>query len=327
MRVLVTGATGFVGGRLVQRLREAGFSVRALVRPTSDSRRRQRLCAQGAEVAEGDLEDETSLEPVLDGVDAVVHCAGHVQDWGAREPFYRSNVVGTAHLVKAATGRVAKLVHLSTTDIYGYPHLRQVTEDHPSRPLNYYNETKLLGEGIVRGASDIEVTVLRPASIYGPGSYSIVVEFLEQVKSGFFPFFRSRDVIAGLTYVDNLCDAILLALEPAATPLRVFNVTDGSGVTWEEFVDGLAQLHGSSPRKLVLPYNVGYGAGVVMEWANRAFKARRRPLLTRMAVQLVGNHQDFSIEKAREEMGYRPRHDFLAGMQHTGRWLKDIGLV
>ena len=260
-------------------------------------------------------------------MEAVVHCAGHVQDWGSRQPFYQSNVVGTTKLVRVISGRVGKMVHLSTTDVYGYPHNPQIGEDHPLRPCNYYNETKLKAEAIVTAAEDLEVTVLRPASIYGPGSYSIVVEFLEQVKSGFFPFFRTREVIAGLTYVDNLCDAILLALEQSSAGPRIFNLTDGSQVTWENFVDSLALMSGKKPKKIVLPYSLGYGAGVMMEHLNRMVRAKRRPLLTRMAVQLLGNHQDFSIKKAQSELLYRPRIDFEAGMEHTAAWLKEAGLV
>ncbi len=327
MRVLVTGATGFVGSRLVQRLCQSGHLVRALVRSRSKVNRRRLLVEHGAAVVEGDVTDEASLRRALDDMDAAVHCAGHVQDWGLREPFYQSNVVGTACLVKVAQGRIGRLVHISTTDVYGYPHQRQVAEDHPLRPCNYYNETKLLGEQLVMAQEDMQVTVLRPASIYGPGSYSIVVEFLEQVKSGFFPFFRSRDVIAGLTYVDNLCDAIMLALERTCVLPRVYNITDGSAVTWEEFVDGLAELSGSAPKKIVLPYRLGYSAGVFMESTNRVLRSKRRPLLSRMAVQLLGNHQDYSIQRARAELKYQPRSDFAEGMKHTGKWLQDSGLV
>lgn len=328
MRVLVTGATGFVGMAVTQRLVAAGWQVTALVRPISRPERRERLRALGAAVANGDVTDPGSLGPALAGVEALVHCAGHVQDWGPREPFSRANVLGTGNVVRAAVDAgVRRLVHISTTDVYGYPHRRQVTEEHPQRVRNFYNETKILGERVVRAHAGGRAVILRPASIYGPGSYSIVVEFLRQLKEGYFPFFRSRQVIAGLTHIENLVDAVELALMRPAAGGEAFNLTDGSDVTWEQFVDALAGLLGRKVFKPVLPYALGWAAGSAMEYANILLGGRRRPLLTRMAIQLLGNHQDFSIARVRAGLGYEPRVGFAEGMELTAAWLRREGLL
>ncbi|MEW6524261.1 MAG: NAD-dependent epimerase/dehydratase family protein [Bacillota bacterium] len=328
MRVLVTGATGFVGRRVAKSLAGAGHEVWALVRPTSSERHVRYLESVGSRLHRGDVEDLASLERACRGADAVVHCAGHVQDWGPREPFYRANALGTGNVATAAAGSgVSRLVHISTTDVYGYPHRRQVAEDHPMVPRNYYNATKILGEQKVRDLAGDRAVILRPASIYGPGSRSFVVDFLTQIRQGYFPFFRSRRIIAGMTYVDNLAAAVLLTLKAPTAGGMAYNITDGSDVTWEEFVDALAALAGVSVKKPVLPYVAGYSAGVIMEYSNILFKGKSRPLLTRMAIQLLGTHQDFSIDLARSGLGYEPQVDFGRGMEETAAWLREEKII
>ncbi|HAI20560.1 MAG TPA: oxidoreductase [Clostridiales bacterium UBA8153] len=328
MNILLTGATGFVGRRVAQSLVKAGHRLTALVRPTSQERYLRRLESAGVRLFRGDVTDGSSVEQALVGAEAVVHCAAHVQDWGAREPFYRANVLGTGQVASAlARSGASRLVHISTTDVYGYPHRLQVTEEHPLVSRNYYNDTKLLGERRVLELAGDRSIILRPASIYGPGSRSFVVDFITQIRQGFFPFFRSRRIIAGMTYVDNLADAVLLALAAPQAGGRAYNITDGSAVTWEEFVDALAGLAGVSVRKPVLPYAVAYPAGVAMEGANILLRGKSRPLLTRMAVQLLGTHQDFSIARAQSELGYTPRVDFAQGMELTAQWLREEGII
>jgi nucleoside-diphosphate-sugar epimerase len=328
MKILLTGATGFVGRRVAKGLVEAGHQLTALVRPTSQGRHLRYLESAGIRLALGDVEDAAAVEQAMVGSEAVVHCAGHVQDWGARAPFYRANVLGSGNVAAAVTRTgVHRLVHISTTDVYGYPHRLQVTEDHPLVPRNYYNETKLLGEMRVQELAGDRCVILRPASIYGPGSRSFVVDFITQIRQGFFPFFRSRRIIAGMTYVDNLAGAVLLALSVSPAGGRAYNITDGSAVTWEEFVDALAALAGVTVKKPVLPYALAYTAGVAMEYGNILLRGKTRPLLTRMAVQLLGTHQDFSIARARAELGYVPQVDFARGMEATAQWLREEGII
>ena len=328
MEILLTGASGFVGRRVAKSLVEAGHNVTALVRPTSQERYLRQLESSGVRLLPGDVTAGPLVEQALVGAEAVVHCAGHVQDWGPREPFYRTNVLGSGLVASAfARSEASRLVHISTTDVYGYPHRLQVTEEHPLVPRNYYNETKLLGERKVQELAGDRCVILRPASIYGPGSRSIVGDFITQIRQGFFPFFRSRRIIAGLTYVDNLADAVLLALTAPQSGGRAYNITDGSTVTWEEFVDALARLAKVAVRKPVLPYALGYPAGVVMERGSILLGGKSRPLLTRMAVQLLGTHQDFAIVRARSELGYTPRVDFAEGMDLTAHWLREERII
>ena len=166
---LVTGASGFIGGHVVERLLADGHQVRCLVRTGSDTRR---LEALGVELAPGSLEDPRSLARAADGCDYVVHCGAMVSDWGTVQEIERVNVIGTRHLLAAAgDASVRRFVHVSSTDIYGHPGRPAVDESQRSAGFrNWYAQTKLDAEAEVTRAArgGLETVVLRPRDGVGP---------------------------------------------------------------------------------------------------------------------------------------------------------------
>lgn len=172
-RCLVTGASGFIGARLTRRLVTKGYTVRCLVRATSNV---AELAAQDVELFQADLTDATALAGASDGCAFVVHCGALVSDWAAVSDIRRVNVDGTHNILQAATAAsAARFVHLSTTDVYGHPGARRVDEQQPPRQAfaNWYAQTKREAEAEVwrvARATGLQATVLRPASVYGPGS-------------------------------------------------------------------------------------------------------------------------------------------------------------
>jgi ornithine--oxo-acid transaminase len=330
---LVTGATGFIGGHLVERLAADGKQVRCLVRPGSDTTRLETL---GVELAPGALEDPRSVARAVEGCDKVVHCGAMVSDWGTVEEIERTNVTGTRNLVQAAAAAsVRRLVHVSTTDVYGYPGASGVEEGATAQGFrNWYAQTKLDGEREVLRAGralGLETVVLRPATVWGPRSVSVVGEIGGAIKGGYMLLVDQGRANAGLVYIDNLIDAIVLALEHGAAAGEAFNVTDGLDVTWREFTDGLADGLGARRARLSMPYLLASGLGSALE---RSYRTVRRAthlqapaLLSRQAVQIMGIDQDFSNRKAREVLGWEPRVDYAEGMETTVAWLRDEHLV
>ncbi|MBS4051239.1 MAG: NAD-dependent epimerase/dehydratase family protein [Methylomonas sp.] len=324
-KIAVTGASGFVGKRLVERLVRRGHAVTCLLRPSSSA---HGLDRPGIEVKRGFLTDSLFLHASLAGCDAVIHCAAMVSDWGTVHEIRAANVTATQSLVKAAaqTG-IGHFVHISTTDIYGHPGQAGISELHPpsQKFANWYSETKREAEYAVLGGT-IAHTLIRPATVYGPGSKTLVGEIGKALQSGFMLLIDGGKPCAGLTYIDNLIDAIELALFNPRAYSEAFNVSDASAVTWAEFVDGIAQDLGVRYRKISLPYSVAFKLGHGLESSYRQLRrltgCQVQALLSRQAVQVMGIPQDFSIEKAGSHLGFAPVVGFEEGIKKSVQWLR-----
>jgi acetylornithine/succinyldiaminopimelate/putrescine aminotransferase/nucleoside-diphosphate-sugar epimerase len=332
-RILITGATGFIGGHLAKRLAREGHPVRCLVRQASDTSALEEL---DVEIAVGDLTSRGSLAHAVDGCDFVVHCGALVSDWATTDEITRTNVTGTRNLLEASAGAsVRRFMHFSTTDVYGHPGGAAVDEGFaPGRCRNWYAQTKLGAEREVRRmeeGSGLNAVILRPATVYGPGSRDVVGEIARAMRSRSMLLIDGGRSVAGLCFVENLVDAAVLALEHDTARGRVFNVSDGLGVTWREFTDGLAEGLGFSKVRWSVPYWVANGVGASLEHgyrlARRTTGVTMRPLLSRQAVQVLGRDQNFSNRTAREVLGWEPRVEYDAGLEATLAWVRDEYLV
>jgi ornithine--oxo-acid transaminase len=325
---LVTGASGFIGGHLTQRLLAEGHQVRCLVRPTSDTSTVEEL---DVEIAVGDLTDERSLARATEGCRYVFHCGALVSDWATAKEIASINVAGTRNLLEASVNAsVQRFIHFSTTDVYGYPGGAAIDETHvPTRFHNWYAQTKLAAEAEVRRAENehsLDAVILRPATVYGPRSTDVVGEIARAIRGGNMLLVDGGRAIAGLCYVDNLMDAAVLALRNDAARGQAFNASDGLDVTWKEFTDGLASGLGCSQVRWSLPYWLANGIGFSLEQGYRMLRRTTRlttaPLLSRQAVHVMGRDQSFSNRKARELLGWEPRIDYAAGLEATVAWLR-----
>ncbi len=325
---LLTGATGFIGGRIARRLRAQGEHVRCLVRPESDG---SALADSGAELVAGDLRDEGTLREAARDARCVIHCAALVSDWATVQEIVAANVTGTRALVRAALAtRVERFVHLSSTDVYGHPGAGAVAESRlPLGFRNWYAHTKLAAEREVRVLARpplVEAAILRPATVYGPGSVDVVGEIAAAIGRRQMMLVDGGRPIAGLCYVENLVDAVLTAARPGAAT-GAFNITDGLQVTWRRFCDDLAAGLGAPPVRFSVPYGPAACAAFVLETGyrllRRATGLRTEPLLSRQAVQVLGIDQDFSAARARDELGWEPRVGYEEGMAQTLAWLRE----
>ncbi len=325
---LVTGASGFIGGHLAQRLLREGHQVRCLVRASSDTSLLEQL---DVEIAVGDLTSANSLARAANGCHYVFHCGALVSDWATVQEITRVNVEGTRNLVRASVdAKVRRFIHFSTTDVYGYPGGAAVDENHDAAQFrNWYAQTKLAAELEVRRiaqAHSLEAVILRPATVYGPRSTEVVGQIARAIRAGNMILVDRGRAVAGLCYVENLMDAAVLALRHDDAPGNAFNATDGLGVTWKEFTDGLAIGLGCASVRWSMPYWMANGIGFSLEHSYRVLRRTVRlqtpPLLSRQAVQMLGINQDFSNRKAREVLGWEPRVDYPAGMEATLSWLQ-----
>ncbi len=306
---LVTGASGFIGGHLVERLIADGRAVRCLVRETSD---RSLLDSLGVEFALGDLTSADSLASATKGCRHVFHCGALVSDWGTVEEITRINVDGTRHLLRAAIAAgVERFIHFSTTDVYGYPGGEAITEDYIATSFgNWYAQTKRAAEAEVRAASGergLEVVLLRPATVYGPRSAEVVGEIARAIRNRTMVLIDGGRAVAGLAYVENVIDAAMLALTHAAAPGQAFNLTDGVEVTWRHFTDDLASGLGCPRVRWSMPYWLAHGVGFSLESGYRLLRRgtglSTPALLSRQAVNVMGKDQAFSNQQGARAPG------------------------
>jgi len=317
----ITGVGGFIGARLARRALERGMKVRGL---DQSPRACERPDLAGCEVIAGDIVDPEAADAVCSGADFVVHAAAVVREHGPRALFQRVNVDGTAQMVKSARAKGARtFVQVSSVMVYGFHYPPLVTENGPLRGEdNPYCETKIEGERVAQELHEqgvFDVLVLRPGDVYGPGSQPWVVRPLDMMKAGLFVLPSGGRGIVNHVYVDNLLDALFLAVEKGAS--GPYTVTDGVETTCKEFFGRLAQAAGRTSSIPTLPATVlrtAFGAAEAM-----AKLVRLDPPAGRATVDYLMRPHAYSIEKARGDLGYVPGVDLDEGMRRVSAWLSD----
>lgn len=318
-RILVTGATGFIG-RHVTALIAPAAPVRALVRTPPPAG----VLPPGCEIATGDLRDPGAVLEAVRDCRTVIHCAARVADWGSPGQFRETNVAGTAHVVDACRRHgVARLLHVSTTDVYGYPD-RAVDEDAPLVPCGLpYPDTKIAAERLVwqAAAGGLPVSIVRPASVIGPGSASLVRDFLPLLDLGMIPDLARPEAQAGLTHVGSTADAICRIAASPDTIGRAFNLHDGFEVRWAGYLGDLARMTGRRARVVRLPAAGMAVAGWLCETATGLTGSRSRPAVSRMAVRLLGTEQSMRTDRFHALFVRTGLPDYRETMQEIVAWL------
>jgi nucleoside-diphosphate-sugar epimerase len=190
-----------------------------------------------------------------------------------------------------------------------------------------YNRTKIQGEEAVWRAyreHGLPVTVVRPATIYGPRGKDFVVEIVKLLQQRLMLLIDGGRARGGFTYVDNVAEAMMQAVESPATVGRAYNISDGTGTTWRDYTNALADALGYRRPRLALPFPIAMVLGASMEVPFGMVKAQKRPLLTRHAVHLLGQDQEFPAGRARVDFGFAPRVSFAEGIARSAAWVREL---
>jgi nucleoside-diphosphate-sugar epimerase len=327
--VLVTGASGFLGGRLAEMLMSAGEQVTVLARSTSDLSHLSAPRLDALRIVRGDLADSESLQDAVRGVTHIFHCAAASTDWARMEVYRDSNVRGTEMLLAAALkeSQLERFVHVSTTDVYGYPVIPCAEAGELRDTGLPYNRTKIQGEQAVWRASreGLPVTVVRPATIYGPRGKAFVTDIAELLRHRQMAHIGGGRATGGFLYVDNAAAAMIAAAQSARTEGQVYNLSDGTGATWNAYVEALAHGLGYKPPWIDLSYGVAMAIAGAMEAPYGLIKALPgRPMLTRHAVLLLARDQEFPSDKARADFGFVSQVSFEEGIARSVAWVKSL---
>jgi 2-alkyl-3-oxoalkanoate reductase len=334
MKVLVTGASGFIGSRLCAALAARGYSVRAMYRRETAPPELAALAspAGGAAAAGGpgpgrvelfraDLADEArALEAVL-GMDAVIHAAALASDWGPLELFIRQNYDATVRLLEAARDAGArKFVYVSSAQVHGYGAHVDTTERGPYYPLKYpYQITKAMAEEYVlaQNSPSFATVAIRPCNVYGPGDHTSTYPMLDAVLAGYFGYLGPGEALTCPVYIDDLCEGTIAALERDEAAGEAILLTDGMRVRWKDYAGAFYRAVGSRKGPRSLPRPLAYAAAAAMTATARAARSRKRPLLTMYVVEQGSRDFHFSNEKARGLLGFEPKVFYEEGIALT----------
>lgn len=304
--VLITGATGFLGGYAVQEFLAHGYKVVAHGRNPGAL---ERLRGMGAAIVPGELAQLARLQLP---VDIVVHAAALSSPWGKWADFEESNVSGTRHAAEfVERNGVPRLVFVSSPSIYADKGDKLgIREDHPvrSRPLSSYIRSKIAAEALLleahRAGRVPELLTIRPRGLIGAGDTSVAPRLLQAYKKVGVPLFGGGRNLVELTAVENAALALRLAAEAPNAKGQVYNITNGQPRPFKELLEILFRDLGLPPKYLRANAAVFYALGGLLEGICRVLPANPEPPLSRYMVSTIAYSQTLDITLARKDLGY-----------------------
>jgi len=288
----------------------------------------------GVELVEGDMTNRDSLINAAKGATVIVHCAAKVGDWGPTDDYRAVNVEGLRYLLEAAesSGSLKRFVHISSLGVYPACDHFGTDEFTPvsMTGIDGYTLTKVEAENLVRDHirdHRLPAVILRPGFIYGPRDRTILPKVLARLKSGGFKFLGDGRQLLNNIYVGNLVTAIFLAMEKDDVVGELFNITDGRLVSRREFIGTICEAAGLPTPTKCVPLPVAKTLAKLMEAVYRLLGKQEAPLLSSARIKFLGLNLDYSIEKAKRQLGYNPPTDFSDAMRASVAWCREEGLI
>ena len=299
MNILVTGATGCLGGATARRLAAAAHAVT------------------------GSGRDVTKGAALAARHEIIIHAGGLSSAWGRREEFMRANVEPTRFLAEATRAAGGRFIFVSSPSIYFdfTDRYRIDSDEAPApRPVNAYAQSKLIAERLVREASahGLDAAIVRPRAIFGAGDTALMPRLLRAAARGRLPLIDGGRATIDLTYVDNVADVLIAAaLHPAGLNGRAYNVSNGEPISVVDLMRAVVDGLGLKTRLIPIAFPLAYAAAAAMEAVANLSPSRPEPVLTRYTVGVLGKSQTLSIDRARSELGWTPRVSLRDGIERT----------
>ena len=327
MKILVTGGTGFTGKALVKRLLDEGYQVVSL--DYQEGLKTDEIRSWGADVVIGSVTDKQVVEKCMQGVEIVHHLAAAFRELNVPNSYYDEvNVGGTKIVLESALQhKVKKFIYCSTCGVHGNIENPPGGEDAPIAPADYYQRTKYEAEPLVKEycKKGMPTVIVRPAAIYGPGDPERFFMIFRRVKNGRFPMFGNGKTYYHPLYIDNLVDALVLAMAEGKGVGEAYLIADEEYVEIEDLVRRTAKaidVEVKIPHFPVMPLVL---AGHICEKICKPFGIT--PPIFPRRVDWYRQNRAFKIDKAKRELGYQPKIGLDEGLKRTGEWYKQEGYL
>lgn len=326
---LITGATGFAGSHLAEACAARDIPVRTIARPGSDTSFLEKL---GVTIVRGDITDPEVVRRAVDGADVVVNFAAKVGDWGPVEEYRAVNVEALRSLLDICRARpLHRFVQISSLGVYEARHHYGTDETTPLpvRHIDGYTQTKAEADRLALSYHrdhGLPVVVLRPGFIYGPRDHTILPPLIDNLRKRKVRYLGNGRRAVNSIFVRNLVEAVFLAVERPHVVGQAFNLTDGEFVSKRRLIEAVATGLGlPKPPPIWVPLWFARILTAGIEGLARLRGATRAPFLTQGRLKFLGLNLDFSIAKARRELGYGPRIPFDQGIEETLAWYRQEG--
>lgn len=315
-KVLVTGATGFLGKYVVEELVEHGYQVRAFGRNRAIG---QSLVNASVTFIQGDLTNQEDLTKACQEMDMVVHAGALSTVWGPWEDFYQTNVLGTKYVLESCReAKIERLVYVSSPSIYAAPRdqLGIKESDVPQENrLNNYIRSKLASEKLFKDYPDVSSVILRPRGLFGIGDTSILPRVLNLSQKIGIPLIGDGRQLMDMTCVENVALAIRLALETPQAAGEVYNITNGEPRAFRNLIEETLRGLGYPIRYRKIPAPLVSAISSSLEFIYKNLKLKGEPALTRYIYYLLRYSQTLDISKAERDLGYRPKITISEGIE------------
>jgi 2-alkyl-3-oxoalkanoate reductase len=294
-----------------------------LALPNEDT---SRLDEQGIAVHRGDIREPETLNAPMRGADAVVHLAGMMGVWRPLRDYHAVNVTGTENVCRAALVQGARVVHVSSWTVYGMDRGRPTRESDPLRPFREpYALTKAAGDALVQrmiAVDRLPAVIIRPATFFGPGDHLHFGRIADRLSAGRGIIVGGGDNALPLVYVTDVVQGLVRALYHETAIGQAYNIGNDDPMTQRQFLEAIARdVDAPSPR-LRIPYLPLYAAGYAAERLAALTRSARQPVVTRLGVKLFGTDNRLEIDKARRELGYKPRETLENGVRLAATWYR-----
>jgi dihydroflavonol-4-reductase len=324
MKILITGATGFIGSHLADRLHARGHTLRAIVRKSSDKKWIARL---PVDYREGDYADPAFLRAAVADAEMIYHVAG-VTKARTREGYMTGNVAVTRNLIAAvlsANTGLRRFVHVSSGAAVGpaAPGV-PVDETTPFHPITTYGRSKMEAEKDCRAAmGSIPLTIVRPPAVYGPRDTD-VFEFFRTMAKGIQPLIGFGEKSVSLIHVSDLVDGIILAGEHARSAGQTYFISGGHYYNWLQVGDVTAGVMNRRPFRVKIPEWCVFTIGAVAQFV-AMFGSRPAVLNLEKARDVVQDAWIFDGSKAARELGFSEKLTLEEGIRNTLEWYRAQG--
>lgn len=308
-KVIVTGATGFLGFNLAQRLKELGYEVVGLGR---NNEKGKILTNSRIDYVQADLCNLELLKDIFKKAEYVFHCAAKSSVWGNYESFYKPNIIGVKNVIEACRfNNVKRLLYVSSPSIYfDFKEKFNIKEDeHPTlNPANNYIKTKIEAEKLVDDAvkDGMDIITIRPRGIFGVGDTALLPRMIRANCEKFIPKTVKKDILIDITHVQNVVESLILAMNASENCKgQKYNITNGESIYFYETLEKLITSLGYEFNCKRMPYIFALTIAKILESVYK-FNSKKEPVFTRYSVGLLSFGQTLDITKAKKELGYEP---------------------
>jgi len=315
-KVLVTGATGFLGKYLIEELLNNNYEIVAQGRKENVlNNLKEKYNVQILKCSLDEIKD-IDLK-----VDYVIHAAALSTVWGKWEDFYNSNVVGTKNVIDfCKKNNVKRLVYVSSPSIYsGKCDKLNIKEDDfdKNNQLNYYIKSKILAENLINSNEDekLEKVIIRPRGLFGIGDTSIIPRLIKANRKIGIPIFNDGKNIVDITCVENVAFALRLATESENAVGKTYNITNGEPREFKNILEEIFEQINEPTRYLKINLNLMYGISSIIEFTYKLFHIYKEPMITKYNICTIGYSQTLNIEKAKKDLNYIPRMSLSEGIK------------